>query len=262
MNKSGQSRIMGVIFAAIFAAFITACSPPADGTKTPASLTEVAVIGAIHGQHLRSDSYSLDVLREAIVKLKPDIIMVELPPNRFSTASDNFKKYGEVREGRADDFPELVSIVFPLREKLGFEMVPVAAWTKKMADDRRAKLKAIENDPARREDWAAHQSAIKRYNRTVSGKSDDPKFVHSKTYDAAVKDRQETFQHLFGTELGAGGWGRINSSHIALMMEKFDAIEGKKKRVLVLFGAWHKYKILEALEARSDIELIDIRSYF
>jgi hypothetical protein len=262
MNSFGQSRITGLIFGAIVAAFITACSPSTDRAKTPTSLTEVAVIGAIHGQHLRSDSYSLDVLREAIVKLKPDIIMVELPPDRFAAASANFRKYGEVREGRADDFPELVNIVFPLREKLGFEMVPVAAWTKKMADDRRAKLKAIENDPARREDWAAHQSAIKRYNRTVSGKSDDPKFVHSKTYDAAVKDRQETFQHLFGDELRAGGWETINASHIALMMEKFDAIEGEKKRVLILFGAWHKYKISEALEARSDIELIDIRSYF
>ena len=88
----------------------------------------VTVVGAIHGQHRRSEAYSLDLLRRAIVKFEPDILLVELPPDRFATASTNFDEYGEVSESRADDFPELTDVVFPLRKQLGFKMIPVAAW--------------------------------------------------------------------------------------------------------------------------------------
>ncbi len=140
-------------FAACLVAFLlglTGCAPTSTDSP-PEGANIVTVIGAIHGQHRSSERYSLNVLRDAIVKFDPDVVLVELPSDRFAIASANFEKFGEVRESRADDFLELTDVVFPLREKSGFTMIPVAAWTPDIAADRRAKEKQLEKiRPARK----------------------------------------------------------------------------------------------------------------
>lgn len=235
---------------------LTGCAPPS--AEPPAAGTSiVTVIGAIHGQHRSSEDYSLDVLRDAIVKFDPDMVMVELPPERFAIASTNFEKFGDVRESRADDFPELTDIIFPLRKTLGFTMIPVAAWTPEIAAERRAVEQQLAKDPARADDWTEYQAAIQLYRKAVSGRSDDPAFIHSVAYDGAVKSRQETYERLFGDDLGIGGWRAINAAHLANINGALDAVAGQEKRILILFGAWHKYKIVEGLEARQDVFLAD-----
>ncbi|QTD55091.1 hypothetical protein [Parasphingorhabdus cellanae] len=241
---------------------ITACSAPAEIPEPSPGTNVVAVIGAVHGQHRRSESYSLTVLRAAITKFDPEIIMVELPTERFSKASANYQQFGEVRESRADDFPELIDVVFPLREALDFEMVPVAAWTQNIADDRRATLARVKQDPSRAKDWAAHQAAITTYNQAVRGRSDDPLFIHSQAYDNAVKARQESYEKLFGDDLGAGGWQTINAAHFQKVAAALDDVKGQEKRILILYGAWHKYWFLEQLETRDDIQLINAAELF
>ena len=234
---------------------LTGCAPT-SADSPPEGATIVAVVGAIHGQHRSSERYSLDVLREAIVKFDPDIVMVELSPESYVKASANFDQFGQVRESRADDFPELTDVVFPLRKDLGFEMIPVAAWTPEIASERRVTEKRLEKDPARAKDWDEYQAAVRRYSKAVSGRSDDPAFIHSSAYDAAVRARQETYERLFGADLGVGGWRAINAAHLANISGALDAVKEQKKRTLILFGAWHKYKILEALEARQDVFLV------
>lgn len=249
--------------------FVVACSAPAEKLDPPSGTNIVTVIGAIHGQHRRSEDYSLAVLKKAITKFDPDIVMVELPPERFAKASANYEQVGEVRESRTDDFLELTDVVFPLRQELGFEMVPVSAWTQKIADDRRAAL-ARENNglspdkdsEARKRDWAAHQDSIIAYNRAVWGRSDDPLFIHSEAYDNAVKARQELYEKLFGDGLGAGGWQNINAAHYQKIAAALDEVKGQEKRVLILYGAWHKYWFLERLETRGDIQLIEAAGFF
>ncbi|MEP2101442.1 MAG: hypothetical protein ABJP02_02310 [Parasphingorhabdus sp.] len=242
--------------------FTAACSAPAEKPVPSLDANIVTIVGAIHGQHRRSEAYSLAVLRAAIIKFDPDIVMVELPPERFTKASANYTKFGEVRESRADDFPELIDVVFPLRQKLGFEMIPVAAWTQKIADDRRMALRQLQNDPERIKDWSAYQAAIITYNKAVSGRSDNPSFIHSRSYDGAVKARQEVYEKLFGDDLGPGGWQNINAAHYQKVAAALDDLKGQQKRILVLYGAWHKYWFLEQLETRSDIQLIDAADLF
>lgn len=243
-------------------AFIAACSAPAEQSAADPDTNIVTIVGAIHGQHRRSDAYSLAVLRAAIVKFDPDIIMVELPPERFAKASTNYEKFGEVRESRADDFPELTDVVFPLQKDRGFEMIPVAAWTQKIADDRRVATARLEKDPARARDWSAHQAANQAYSRTVRGRSDDPLFIHSEAYDQAVKLRQETYGELFGGDLGPGGWKNINAAHYAKIEAALDELKGQRKRILILYGAWHKYWFLEQLQKRDDIQLVGAATLF
>lgn len=241
---------------------LIACSAPTEKQVSRPGANIVTVIGAIHGQHRRSDSYSLPVLKAAIVNFNPDVILLELPPESFAKASVNYKAFGEVRESRADDFPELTDVVFPLQQKLGFEMIPVAAWTQKIAEDRRATLADLQKDSLRAKDWATYQAAIADYNRAVSGRSDDPLFIHSDAYDNAVKARQEVYQTSFGDDLGPGGWQNINAAHYRNVTATLDNIKGQEKRVLILYGAWHKYWFLAQLETRDDIQLIDAAELF
>ena len=241
---------------------IAACSAPAENRPPPAGINIVTVMGAVHGQHRRSESYSLTVLQKAIKKFDPDIIMVELPPERFAIASANYEQFGEVRESRTDDFPELIDVVFPLRQELGFEMVPVAAWTQKIADDRRAVLAQLESNPMRVKDWAKFQAAAASYNKAVRGRSDDPVFIHNKTYDNAVKARQDIYEELFGDDLGSGGWKNINVAHYQKIAAALEEVRGQEQRILILYGAWHKYWFLEQLETRDDIQLVDAADLF
>lgn len=247
-------RLLRLLPIAFFLALF-ACAAPAAEEKPALGTNIVTVVGAIHGQHRRSDIYSLEVLKTAIVKFNPDFILVELPPERFAKASANYEEFGEVRESRADDFPELIDVVFPLRQELGFEIVPVAAWTQKIADDRRAALTQLKKDPARAKDWATHQAAIASYNRAVSGRSGDPLFIHSEAYDGAVKARQDVYEKMFGDDLGSGGWQNINAAHYQKIAVALDDVKGQEKRILILYGAWHKYWFLEQLETRDDIQL-------
>ena len=53
------------------------------------------------------------------------------------------------------------------------------------------------------------------------------------------------------------GWRAINEAHLAHINAALDAVSGQEKRVLILFGAWHKYKIVEELAARPDVFLVD-----
>ncbi len=235
---------------------LTGCGPQ-PLSSPPEGATIVTVVGAIHGQHRRAEDYSLEVLRQAIVKFDPDIVMVELPSDRFAIASTNFDQFGEVRESRADDFPELTDAVFPLRKQLGFAMIPVSAWTQDIAANRRAVERRLATDPARAEDWAEYQAAIQQYGKALAGRSDDPAFIHSSAYDAAVRARQESYERLFGDDLGAGSWRAINAAHLAHINDALDTVSGQEKRVLILFGAAHKYKIVEGLEARDDVFLAD-----
>ena len=241
---------------------LTGCHSDMTDQSLPSDTNTVAIIGAIHGGHKSNESYSLEILRQAIARYDPDIVMVELPPDRFEVASDNYFKFGEVREDRADDFPELTDVVFPLRAELDFTIIPVAAWTKAIADQRRTTLEKLEDDPSRTIDWATYQAAIVRFNRAISGKSANPLFIHSGAYDAAVKARQETYQKLFGRDLEAASWAETNKSHLALINQALDDLTGQDKRILILFGAWHKYKILDDLEARSDIQIYDAALLF
>jgi len=49
---------------------------------------QVIVIGTIHSQHLQSKEYSLKVFSDIIENLKPDVVLAEIPPDRFAIATE------------------------------------------------------------------------------------------------------------------------------------------------------------------------------
>jgi len=231
-------------------------------TKTTIDLTEIIVLGTIHSKHNISPDYSLKRLRLAIEQIDPDLIFVEIPPERLATAEEEFQTNGVISEKRVLLFPEYTDVIFPLSKQMKFKLIGVAAWTRTLADFRADALRNIARDSNRAAEWQEHLEAYKTYQSKVGTKAGDPLFIHSPTYDNLVRAAQKPYQTYFDKDLGAGGWTNINSAHFENIAAALDDIKGQKKRVLITFGAWHKYWLIEELSKRDDVIILDARSFF
>lgn len=240
------------------------------GLPTPApiergtEMVDVAVFGMIHGSHRTSERYGVDVLREAIRAFDPDLVLVEIPPNRFEAAAAEFAADEQIVEPRVLRFPEYVDVLFPLTLQMDFEIVPTAGWTLPMSDHRSAVLRAISEAPDRVADWAAYEAANSASAAAVSagGDSDDPHWIHTDEYDDAQEISLGVYDRLFNDEIGPGGWANINRAHYANIARALDRVAGSGKRVLITYGAGHKGWFLRQLRQRDDIELVDARQFF
>ncbi len=264
MKTTRRSAIFGSLAAGIGAGAagqsLSSCSPatqPFVGKKT-----RVTVLGVLHSRHRRSEKYSPDVLREAVRRAKPDVILTEIPPDRIAEAKRGFAETGEVTEPRTKVFSEYTDVVFPLTREMDFALVGTAGWTKELADERSAALKRIENDPTRASQWREDRAARAEFSRALQGRGDDPRFIHTREYDVLTQHSRTPYQIYFDPDLGPGGWTRINAAHTGLINEALDTITGQGTNALVMFGAAHKYMIERALLLRNDVVLEDARALF
>lgn len=264
MKTTRRSAILGSLAAAggLGAASqpLASCSPSAAPSRP--SRTKVTVLGVIHRRHRTSSAYSLEILRNAVRRAAPDVILTEIPPDRMPEAIRGFEETGELTEERARVFPEYTDVVFPLSREMDFEMIGTAGWTRQIADSRAAALRAIENDAARASQWQEHEAARAAYSRALRGRGDDPLFIHTPEYDVLVQRAQTPYQIFFDPDLGPGGWTRINAAHTDLINAALDSITGQGLNALVMFGSWHKYMIERSLGFRGDVERLDPRALF
>ncbi|MEL6528700.1 MAG: hypothetical protein AAGK01_01250 [Pseudomonadota bacterium] len=264
MKTTRRSAIFGSLAAVAGASAasqtVVGCAPPA--TISTNQMTKVTTLGVLHRTHRTSSAFSLNVLRESVRRLEPDIILTEIPPDRMTEAKRGFAETGELTEPRARVFPEYTDVVFPLSREMDFEMLGTAGWTQQIADGRTTALKAIENDPERASQWAEHRAARAAYSDAVRGRGDDPRFIHTPEYDVLVQNAQTPYQIYFDRDLGAGGWTKINASHTDLINAALDSISGQGLNALVMFGSWHKYMIERSLAFRGDMERLDPRDLF
>lgn len=229
--------------------------------------TRVVVLGMIHGEHRTSTPYSVGRIQDAVRRIRPDAVLCEIPPDRLAAAREEFDRTGTITEPRVRVFPEYVDALFPLTREMRFEIVPCAAWTKAMSDDRAAKLK--EWATTRAAETAEVQGAEADSERALAAESaalglspDHPLFIHTAAYDRITKRGLEPYDRLFNADLGLGGWSNINVAHYRLISDALDARSGQGQTVLIMFGAGHKYWFLERLAGRADVEIVDAREFF
>ena len=106
-------------FLLLFTFVIAGCNVNTLDTETPiekgtSQTNQVIVLGMIHSGHLSSSRYSISFLTDLIVEIDPDIILTEIPPDRFNQANEEFKQQGFISEPRVSVFPEYTKVVFPL----------------------------------------------------------------------------------------------------------------------------------------------------
>ena len=113
---------------------ITACS------KEKHHKNEVLVLGTIHSSHLTKATYSIEKLTKLIQEIQPDIILAEIPPDRYEAAVEGFKRDDSISEPRVMRFPEYTDVIFSLYKTMNFEIIPTAGWTRPMAKERQKNL--------------------------------------------------------------------------------------------------------------------------
>jgi len=224
---------------------------------------EVLVLGTIHGGHYTDSVYNTDYLTILIREINPDYILAEIPPDRFEEAMEGFKRDDSISEPRVMRFPEYVDVVFPLTKEMDFEIIPTAGWTKPMADERTAKLRAISKDVSRTDDWKAYEEANLHSDSVyrATERYNDPYFIHTHTYDSIQDIALQTYNKLFNVELGLGGWENINIAHYWNIEKALEKHRYEGKRFLIIYGAGHKGWFLRELRKRDDITLLDMKPY-
>jgi hypothetical protein len=230
--------------------------------------TEVAILGAIHGSHLKSKAYSVATVIATIRNYRPDVVLVEVPPDLFAPSVARIDRTGFATT-RADlaglkwigSFPEIYRGVIPLRKEMGYEVVPVSGWTPQASADRTAFWKGPAKRPPypdRRRLYDAVAAAVKQIH-TRERSTENPAFVNSRHYADLYQLERTLWSACFDDGLGAGGEVAINRAHWARISAALDAHRGR--RVLIVYGAAHRYWFLRELAKRDDVTLLDVAAY-
>jgi len=229
-------------------------------------VTEVAVMGMIHSAHLKSEKWGLSQVESAIRAFKPDVILCEIPPDRWEQVWEDWSDSGVIEDSRVKRFPEYTNVLLPLKSELGFAVEPCAAWTQRMSDSRKSLMKQFKEDSLYADQFAAYERenvAIEKQhaaNPVYDFDDEDPFVIHSELYDKRTREELQPYDKYLNDFLGLGGWTTINNAHLALIETAIDKHKGK--RILITFGAGHKYMFLDRLKERKDITLLDLKPYF
>ena len=220
-------------------------------------VTTVAVMGMIHGGHLTSPRYGLDQVRAMVRRFRPDVVCAEIAPDRWERIWSDSTERDVIEDPRVLRFPEYYGAMLALSAEMGFEIVPCAGWTREMSDLRDARIKAFDTEPryaAPRAAYARRLAAVRARYAEVLADIDDPRVIHSRAYDERQREELALYDHYQNDLIGPGGWTNINAAHLRLIDRTIRAHRGE--RVLVTFGAGHRYRILDALRGRPDVKLV------
>ncbi|PKM06607.1 MAG: hypothetical protein CVV14_11930 [Gammaproteobacteria bacterium HGW-Gammaproteobacteria-4] len=234
----------------------------ADAAAEGTPITEVAVLGMIHDGHRKSTAWGLHAVRETITRYRPDVVIAEIPPDRWQRIWRDYAERGVIEDSRVLRFPEYTDVLLPLKVRLGFTVEPGAAWTQEMSDLREARIHVFEHDPAFAERNAAYQAATRAAEAQDANHllgSDDPRTIQSDEYDRLTKTTLTPYDTYLNDVIGPGGWTNINVAHYRLIDAAIRRHPGQ--RILITFGAAHKYWLLERLRERDDVRLLDVREF-
>ncbi len=232
---------------------------PAEKAPSAGPITEVAVLGMIHGKHRTSRLWGLDQVRETIRRFHPDAILPEIPPDRWERIWDDYASRGVIEDPRVRLFPEYTGVLLPLKVEMGFAVEPCAGWNKEMSDLRQARIREFQTEPRfakRNREYQAATHAVQAADTAGIGESDDPRVIHSRPYDERIRAELSVYDEFLNDWIGPGGWTNVNRAHYRLIDAAIRRHPGE--RLLITFGAGHKYWLLDQLRKRRDIRLIDV----
>jgi YVTN family beta-propeller protein len=236
---------------------------PANRPEPLAEITQVGVMGMTHSQHLTSDVWGLEEIEQTVRAFAPDVLCTEIAPDRWERIDRELRERDVIEDPRVLRFPEYREVLLRLRRELGYTIEPCAGWSLEMSDLRAARIAAFDAEDRWADERAAYAEARGGLRRRdgVSGNnaSDDPAYLHSEAYDQAQRAELESYDRYQNDIIGPGGWTNINVAHYRQVDRAIRAHAGK--RILITFGAGHKYWLLEQLRRRDDVEIIDMGPY-
>ncbi len=232
-------------------------APPDTGT------TEVAVMGMIHGTHRTSARWGIPQVAQTIRRFRPDVVCAEIAPDRWERIWADYSERGVIEEPRVQRFPEYVDegAILALAVEMGFTIEPCAAWNLEMSDLRNARIRQFNSEPeyATARQAYAERLAVVRARHTEPLAADDPRIIHSPAYDERQREELSLYDEYQNDLIGPGGWSNINRAHLKLVDEVIRRHRGR--RVLVTFGAGHKYPFLDHLQRDPTVRLVGLDPY-
>ena len=222
---------------------------------------DVVVVGTPHADYLSSEAYNLRDLDAVLRALEPEVVLCQIPPDRFFEAWQQFVDTGRVEEEHVRLFPEYEGVLFPLARQGRLVLRPCSGWTAETAARRDAQLAQWQT--TRPQDAREVQRALKQAeNRLlVEGLRFDSLRVQTLRFDEIIAEGLKPYERLFDRDLGPGGWGEINQAHFTLISAALDDLAGRGLRVAVVFGAEHKYRLRELLATKKGNRLRRLEEY-
>ena len=223
--------------------------------------TLVYVMGMTHSSHRTSKQWGLDHVAETIRRIQPEVIVTEIPPDRFEAALAGWHKDRRISEPRVMRFPEYTDVLFQLMDEMDFAVEPAAAWTAEMNNLRNARIAQFREDPEHAEAFArytARNAEIEAAQAKDPIDEDNPLVIHSDAYDKRTEEALEPYDTFLNDWIGPGGWTNINLGHAQLAEQAILRHPGK--RILITFGAGHKYWMSRYLAERG-FQLGDIQPF-
>ncbi len=247
--------------------------------KSPkAKKTQVVIIGTIHSAHHKNPKYSPDVVKEIILSLKPDAILIELP---LSLVEPNGRPIKKIR-GKNGSCPETWAADQAASE-LGVKQIPFDRpdrqknfkKTKHFQRQKRANKLAnkwgkqvYESDPNSIDLKVAQ---LQSYAGRAEGNlfhSSNPKIINSEAHDSIIRIKLSVWHNIMPAILQKypGYETLIDDYHFArdqwhernkIMADNIIKAAGKYpgKRLVVMTGATHRYILRDLLKNEENIDL-------
>lgn len=217
------------------------CLPLLAAARTP--VTEAAVLSTLHAMHDDVPAYSQEALAASVRKLAPDVLCIEVRPDRFA---------GRAPEPNKIEYP---GAIYPLIEAQDYRVYPMEPaepdYGRILAPYKRASETFGEAHPEQAEAFAAHMEAMYAVLRTYWT---SPARVNDATTDAQMRAKHALQEALVG-DGEREGWEAWNRAFLEAVDRA--VAENPGRRIVVLAGVEHGYWLRDHLARRDDVRLLD-----
>lgn len=207
----------------------------------------VIILGTIHKYHYTIQSYNMEILKDVITLIKPDIICAELSDDQlFNRITCNSK-------------PEYPEIIIPLAKRKGYKIYPIQPNTPQ-GMEWGAKRDYVMNDIKKTENKRNKFECYKQFSLIFDEiflKCNDLKTYQSKILDLFFELEYEYKKQLFPS-LGElrDKWNMYLYNNINDVIKKHAC-----KNILVTVGISHKFWLNKKFSKRNDICLDYIENF-
>lgn len=215
---------------------------PVVAAESPAQ-ADVVVVATLHTMHAEVPAYSEQVLGDSIVRLAPDVLCLEVRPDRYATRAPEKNKV---------EYPD---VVYPLVDAHGYRVYPMEP-APPLFDDIVGPYVAASRafDEAQPQASAAFGSYTDAMYGALRSYWTSPARVNDAVTDAQMRAKHALQAALVG-DGERTGWEAWNRQFLSVI--KRAAADNPGKRIVVLVGAEHGYWLREALAREPGIHLLD-----
>lgn len=269
----GTLLAVGLLFGSGITAWAAAASQPA--ADRPAT-TQVVILGTLHGAHTTNPNYTGKTLRDITLALKPAAVLIELPPaigGRPTVVNGRAPKdWGSAEIIAANEVANALKVdVIPFDRANRNELYKETRYAaRQQAASQR--FFAWLDAQSRKEPKSVSVRTLKLL-QDASGRQkqlDDksgPEVINSASYDMLIATKHTLSQDLIPRVLAAAGEREVAGEFAFIrdewqvrndaMAENIVATARKfpGKRLVILTGSEHRYKLRDLLSKAPEVEL-------